>query len=503
MSTKTGTRTSRAALGYSADLIGSSMITVLQFFLVPFYLDLTSGSLYGYWLMLLSIVGWIALTDMGLGIALLRLVAGIDDDDELSNLFSTAFMLFLGIALMVVIAGVMASQFLAQWFGIAQDDIAVVNETFLVLLIASAIALPLSLFSEMLNGFQKMALVHTITLASALAGIALTVAMMLAGAGLVSLAYGQLLTVIVRSLASFVALKMTRRDVRLSPGLFRKNDCIRLVSFGGYFQVGKVAHVVQTTMDNIIIAAFLSSAMVSTYVFTSKLAVLVSQTIAGKLPIAAMPGMSQLFAQGDLSTLRDVFIRLSGYSTRLATFTAFYLWLLNEQFVATWVGSEYYGGLLLSLTFVYWVFQDSIYRGVSGVLYASGRIRGWTMMSVIEAVLNLAISLSLVGRLGLLGVALGTAISKTVTTAWYTPYLICKQVELSGFTYCYRGLLSPLLFSLPSCLAMYLTWYVLADMSGWIPLIVIGVVGGIANVLVFEYSKIYQFASRLVYGFNH
>ena len=152
----------------------------------------------------------------------------------------------------------------------------------------------------------------------------------------------------------------------------------------------------------------------------------------------------------------------------------------------------FFGGLSLSLTFVYWAFQDSIYRGTTGVILASGDLKKWTIATSLEAILNIGCTLWFINMLGLFGVALGTAVAKTLTTAWYTPYLICKKIDLSINKFIVSGIIRSVVYSLPACFLMYASSLLLPGSWGWGRLIALGIIGGGCNILTFEGKLFYN-----------
>ena len=60
-----------------------------------------------------------------------------------------------------------------------------------------------------------------------------------------------------------------------------------------------------------------------------------------------------------------------------------------------------------------------------------GIIRSVAVISIVEGASNLALSLLLVGRIGLTGVALGTLVSQALTTTWYNPGIALRHQGVS------------------------------------------------------------------------
>ena len=97
-----------------------------------------------------------------------------------------------------------------------------------------------------------------------------------------------------------------------------------MLKFGGYFQVGRVANTIALSADNVVIASILGAPYVTPYSITSKLPVLFSVNLANKLPTAVFPAISQMFAEGNINKLQNIFIKLTTLSVRLAVIAAFF-----------------------------------------------------------------------------------------------------------------------------------------------------------------------------------
>lgn len=486
-------RARRAILGFASDTAGQVLLTLAGLAMAPIILRHVTAELYGFWLTALSIVAYLGLVDVGLGLALTRTIAAHSDRADiqrLNQLISTAFFAFCMAGLVFAAVGLSLAAQIPGWFAIPPTHAQEVIRAFRIVIVASACALPCSIFSGINCGFQQMAADNLSRTAVALSAIMVSWFLLFRGWGLMALAASTLFSVLA------TAGMTARWALHCHPGLqlrlshFRRHDLKTLVTFGGYFQFGRIANTVALNSDSVVISGVLGAHAVTPYVFTSKLATLFSITLASKMPTAAMPALSQMYAARDFPRLQAAFVQLTGYAVRLAICGTTVCALGNRDFVVLWVGGGQYGGLALSAVFCYWVLQDTISRGTAGALYASGELRAWAWICLLEAALNLGFSLFLVRYYGLLGVALGTAIGKTLTTAWLVPILICRSMNLRFRSYLSEGYITPALRSLPGVLvvAAVFTWQAY-EPSWWRLVLLGGAVFGV-NVAAFEGIKI-------------
>ncbi|MCK4784326.1 MAG: oligosaccharide flippase family protein [Desulfobacteraceae bacterium] len=493
-------RTKQAALGFVTNVGGQFILTVATFILTPIILGFTSKSLYGFWVASLSILAYLSLIDFGLGVSLMRIVAGLygcSHDDEINKVVSTGFFSFLVAGLVFIAIGLGVAGYIPSWFKIPADEARDVIWAYRVVVIAGAVSLPLLVFNSVISGVQRMVVNNTIRIVLAPAGFVVSIILLYCGFGLLALALSHLFTVLSTGVVTYLFCKLCYLpDLKISPFLVNRCDLKRLWSFSGYYQIGRIAYIITISTDAILIGAILGAAAVSPYALTSKLAVLISVTIASKLPITLFPALSQMFARKEMDKLRRAYIGLAYYSTRIAVMGSILLVVANRHFVSLWVGPELFGGNILNAVFVSWVLLDTIFYGTGIVVVASGDLRNWAIASAAEAILNIAFSLLLIKPLGLVGVALGTTFSRLLTTDIYVPILTCHKLKLSLSRFVWRGVFCPAIRSLPGGCLIVLFAILVPSAIGWIWLIGVGLVAVVANVFSFEVLEFMKLSDR-------
>ncbi len=95
-------RSHRAIDGFAVDLLGQIITQFLTFVSIPIIISNTNQSNYGFWLTIGSIMTWISITDLGIGLALTRQLIKVQTiflGDQLLEkrniLLSTSFVFFL------------------------------------------------------------------------------------------------------------------------------------------------------------------------------------------------------------------------------------------------------------------------------------------------------------------------------------------------------------------------------------------------------------------------
>ncbi len=476
------------------------MIQVAMLVAIPIIIQLTSQILYGFWLTALSVMAYLGLLDLGLGVSTTRLLSGIHEkpggESEFNGVLSTGFFSFCGAGLLFLVAGLAMAPYVPGWFKIPAADAGVVTTAYKLAILAGAIGLSLSTFGAIVTATQHMAVSNTIRNVVTLLSLGLSICLLYAGVGLPSLALANLFNFTSQGIAHYFFARRYCPHMNICPSLINRNDFRRLWVFGGYFQLARLANIIAISAGPLVIATFLGAGSVTPYALTSKLATLFSISIASKLGIAVFPALSQMFANGEYGNIRRVFIALIHYSVRLTMVGGIFLAVANRHFVSLWVGPEMFGGIALNAVFVYWVFQDSILRSVGVVVLASGKLRQWAFVAIIEAAITIIASVLLVRFLGLAGVAMGVCIARTLTTVYIIRW-ICKELKLLLRLFIWRGMLLPLLRSVLGCACVIVLAVLTSGESpGWFWLAIVGLLSLSVNVASFEGVRFFHMSNQ-------
>lgn len=200
----------------------------------------------------------------------------------------------------------------------------------------------------------------------------------------------------------------------------------------------KINDMILRSTDNIIISAFISVASVGVYDNYHMISSSVF-TFIRMLFGSATAGVGNYVVKEDKKQSEFLFRVMMFASFWLFGFATICLWMLYNPFIALVWGEEYLLRktvvAVIVIEFVIKSFQvvTIIYKDACG-LFWKGKYR-----PVATVIINLMVSLLLVQKLGILGVVLGTITSRLLTTWWFEPWLIYRNVfEMSCKMYFVR-----------------------------------------------------------------
>jgi len=161
------------------------------------------------------------------------------------------------------------------------------------------------------------------------------------------------------------------------------------------------------------------------------------------------PVFSRYYGAKDEEALRQTFLRASKILAFLAVLAAGNLMGSALPFLRLWVGAvvspeyvtlSYQVLLVLLLPFTIEMMQSIALN----LIYGTGQHRRLTRLNTLEALANLILSIALVRRYGLLGIALGTGIPLVVTQFVFVSRIVCHLTGVATLGYVVRCIVLPL-----------------------------------------------------------
>lgn len=400
--------------GMSSGLVAKSIAFVVSFFSVPLTVRYLGAERYGAWVTISTAMAWIALADFGLGNSLTNAVSEgyASKNHELAgNYVAAAFWSLTAVAFLL------SAVFFPLWRIVPWQQVFNVESLQARVEIGPAVAIafaifvfnfPFSIVAKIYGAYQEVALANVwSTVGNVLSLAALVVATQLKG-GLASLVIAVSGSVLFINVISAVWLFGWSKPW-LFPHLGRLtwSAVQKLTSLGGMFFLIQIAALVLFQTDNLIIAHYLGAAAVTPYSVTWRLFsyTMIFQILAGP---SYWPAFAEAFARGDKAWVRRSFsinFKITFASTLvLALPLVFYgQWIIRQ-----WAGVVAVPSSALLLLMGIWSVIYAATCSQSLILASSSRLRGQMIYSLSAAIVNIAMTILLVRKIGLTGAILGT-----------------------------------------------------------------------------------------------
>ena len=233
-----------------------------------------------------------------------------------------------------------------------------------------------------------------------------------------------------------------------------------MCNFGFYSLVNNSGETLRYYTDSFVIGRMLSVALVTPFSVATRLTEYFKMLVGG-ISGPIMVRLSGLSGQGDDRELKEEFLRSTRFSMLLGVFVGGIFILDGKMLISLWMGPELLGSypILLALTVAYIITWGQIPCPM--LLFARAKhhraISWWTLG---EGIANLILSILWAPKLGLLGVALGTAVPLAVSKLLIQPYYVLKDLGLSAGTYFMGGLSRALVVA---AVFLSVSWYLVQN----------------------------------------
>ena len=256
------------------------------------------------------------------------------------------------------------------------------------------------------------------------------------------MALGLLLANILVSGCRIWYVRKTLPDLSFDWRDFDRSLFRQMLLFGSMMFVLAAGGQIILNTDNIVIAKFLGLTLVASYAIAFRVNQ-VAVSFIYRLADTFFPFYAELHAQGDREKLRLYLFESSQFSAVIAFFMFLFMVFWGKPIISLWLGQENFIGRPVFFLLALIVLMGSLVHLPAVVLQGMGKLGSVVGFNLAEAAINLGLSLLLVVRFGVLGVALGTVIAMALTSLWYVPYLACRETQSSFRTYLFSTVVGP------------------------------------------------------------
>ena len=190
---------------------------------------------------------------------------------------------------------------------------------------------------------------------------------------------------------------------------------------------GKLGYILSQCSDNLVISSMVSVTAVGLYSNYTTLITSVSGFVT-TFSSGVTASMGNLIASESKKTAYEIYKKVDFINFWLYTFSSICLLCLIEPFVKIWLGEEYVLSSGILIVSVLTFYLKGINSGIDIAKSASGLFHPDRFVALIEALINIVISILLASKYGLIGVLIGTLISFIFCSFWTKPYFIYKYV---------------------------------------------------------------------------
>jgi O-antigen/teichoic acid export membrane protein len=430
------TRTRRFLGGVTLGSLQLVFATAVGLWMTPFLLGHVGSRILGFWLVAQQLLGYLQLMDFGVNELLPReaayavgresqSVAGAD----LPAVIARARQAVRWQLPLVAVASIVAGYLVLARAGREAVPLLLVLAAFLALF-------PTRLYQAALQGLQDLVFLGRLQILTWAATTAMTVLLVLNGAGLWALATGWVIGQVLTSIACWMEMRREHPTAwparSVSP---RWADVRPYVISAGWVSVAQVAQVLLSGSDLLIVGSLLGTSSVVLYACTSKLTMVLANQ-PQLIMVSALPALSELWAGRQRERLLELVSALTLAMLTISGLVACVTLAVNEGFVTWWVGPTQYGGATLTLLLAVQLLLRHWNITLIYGMVAFGLERRVSITNLVDGVASIAFSVVLIRRFGPMGAVLGSILAVLVTSLPANLVGLAERTETSPWAWC-------------------------------------------------------------------
>lgn len=425
-------------------------------FLTPFVVHRLGNTGYGIWTLVLSLTGYFGLLDFGIRSSVGRFVArymALDEPESVSRTISNA-MAMLGCGSVLAVAATIGMTYALPSFHLEAQLQAPARTALLLAGANIALALPMGVFGGVLIALERYDVLSRLGIGAALTQAGLVVLALRAGHGIAAIAAITLLVTASQYTVIAVFAKSRYPAMRIGWRLVSADGCRELLGFSIYRFVYIIANQLIFYTDSVVLGAFLGAGAITPYAIAGSL-ITRGRDVVSQATDTLYPSASRMDGLNDRAGIRELYLT----GTRLALLIGLPICLgyvlLGRQFITLWMGKDYlYSATILAVLTIPQFTSLPQYCS-SLVLASMARHKLLAYLVLAEGVANLALSIILVRRMGVMGVALGTVIPHLINTSIVIPMYTLRILGLRVSEYLFKAVLRPWLCAIPFAAVCY------------------------------------------------
>ena len=393
------------------------------FFITPLLVKALGQEEYGVWSFLNGLTGYSSLLYLGVGSALIKYIATYSashDQAAINRLTSVAVTIFAGLGGIALLVFLGLSPFVPRFLadGLSSETARAASLTCVLLGVQLWCFFLTSGFMATLLGHDRYDLANLTHLGTMLTRFSLVGIVMEGDRPLIRLSVFMTATSFAHLLVARAMAYRVDRSLRVTVTRPRIEELRILYGLGVPAFVLTVSRRLISYTDTIVIGAVLGAVSVGLYVLPMQIIEYTRFAVSGYSGVL-LARVSVLHAKGDVAAVRQAYLSALRVTSLIASFLLTNLMWLGVPFLELWVGPSFSGParwviIWLSLATFLHVFSN---------LAAQPFYTGMHLLSlpakvvVVEAILNLALSIMMAKWFGISGVALATFIPACLSFA--------------------------------------------------------------------------------------
>jgi O-antigen/teichoic acid export membrane protein len=466
---------------------GFCFAAIVGVVMVPVMLAGLGEQFYGLWVVAIAVSAWgSAIFDFGLSWSVIREVAAAVPDggvNDVERFVSAARSLYFVLAVMGALVIALLDLEMSRTFGLSPERMRVARLVFVIVAAGFIPSQMLTYEMTILQGLRRFDLANLLSISSVLFTALGTIAAIAFRLGIIGVTGIQALSAVVFAFAGYLTVSHVKPGFRQRLGRFEWTTIRSRIRFSLGSQLIATLNTIFWDAAPLLVAPILRPGAVAQYHVGRKFPQTVAR-LAASAGLVVLPAASGHDRDPDVSHARDVLE--AGTRSLVVSFLpiCILLWILAPDILTLWIGAAGPQTARVLRLVTITALLEAICTGPFNVLWGRGEVGVLVRVMGFQTAGNLALTVALLGRFGIVGAAWALLIP----LAFATLAVVLEASRRFGTTVfkLTQWVTSGLSFPVIVCAASTLPFRC-ADSVTWFGLIFTTFAGGLAYVISFYF----------------
>ncbi|OGZ62615.1 MAG: hypothetical protein A3C58_02835 [Candidatus Staskawiczbacteria bacterium RIFCSPHIGHO2_02_FULL_34_10] len=415
------------------NLVSQGVGFVVGLMMFPFIVSHVGKEVYGAYLLVTTFIGYFGVLDFGVGAAIPKYIAefvGKDDLKGANKIINASLFFYTIVGFFVATSLLILSFYFDHIFHIEPANVIIMRHLFWVAAGASLLIWPGRTFDSVLYGLQRFDWLSISNIAATILTAISAYFIFTHNLGMVWFVALFYFFIILRCLVSYIIVRYYTLKTAIHFPYFDRETSKMIFGFSFFLFLSGLLSLFIFNFDSFVIGAFASISAVTLYGVGYGLQNgfrAINSFIVGPI----LPAGAELEGKNEQDKQKELLFRGTKYMTMIFVPGVIITIIFAKLFINNWMGVGFAESILPAQVLIsFWMFGSIINVGAS-LATTKGYVKVFFKINLLNALLNIGLSLALVRPLGILGVVLGTTIPMILVDFPLSLYQILKIMKVS------------------------------------------------------------------------
>lgn len=432
---------SQVKAGAILQYVQMALQIIVNLIYTPIMLRILGDSEYGIYSLVASIISYLNLLTLGFGASYIRFYSKYkakNDEEGIKSLNGLYLIVFLILGIVALIIGLVIAFNVGIFFNetYTENDLKIAKILMIFLSVNLAVSFPASIFTSFITSQEKFVFLKVVNMGKTVLSPCLTIATLFLGYGSIGMV---VVTTVLSILVDFVNGVYSIKKLKMRFSLRHPNFGLlkEIAVFSVFIAINQIIDQINWQTDKIILGKMINAAAVSIYTIASTINTMYINFSTAVSNVFS-PRINKLVSEqpeGWKNDINVLFQKVGRIQFLILGLILTGFIFFGRYFISVWAGEgydlAYYVALLLIIPATIALIQN---LGVE-VQRARNKHRFRSIVYLVMALLNVGISIWFCSMWGVIGVAIGTAISLIVANGIIMNVYYHKRLDINIFKF--------------------------------------------------------------------